>query len=61
MIECTLDTRINRIAPINHVKSDKKDKLWPLLTSACGLTKITAAERPWFVLALRSGSLGGRE
>ena len=27
MIECTLDPRINRIARIDHIKSDKKDKL----------------------------------
>ena len=36
MIECTLDPRINRIARIDHIKSDKKDKLCPPQASACG-------------------------
>ena len=62
MIWWTLDPRINRIARIDHVKIGQKGQtcaaanisLWPQL-------KIAAAERPRFVLALRSGSLGGRE
>lgn len=62
MIWWTLDPRINRIARIDHVKIGQKGQVVPLLTSACGpLGSVTAAERPGFVLALRSGSLGGRE
>jgi hypothetical protein len=62
LIGCTLDPRINRIAPINHVKSDKRDRLCLAASiSLRPLGSVTAAERPGFVLALRSGSLGGRE
>ena len=62
MIGCTLDPRINRIARIDHVKIGQKGQAAPAaIISLRRLGSVTAAERPEFVLALRSGSLGGRE
>jgi hypothetical protein len=69
LIGWTLDPPIHRIARIDHVKAgsttlklDKRDTLCLPQAPARGrATKDQAAERPGFVLALRSGSLGGRE
>jgi hypothetical protein len=62
LIGCTLDPRINRIARIDHVKTWTKGQAVPAASiSLRPLGSVTAAERPGFVLALRSGSLGGRE